>query len=522
MAFLEFMCPGALAEGYFPPPGSDRSVCPRPILGTYDDHDFGWNNGNRREPDKKRFKDMFLDAIGEPAFSERRNSLRGAWGKETLIVGGDNAAGSGRQSDGSASPHTQSDDSLEVDVFLLDERYDREPLPCWTNRKYCEAVLQAGAANGRNSRHAWCVDFLIGSNGTGGVGVDGVGTGGSCCRKDEEIFLGWCQDAREDPSRQSHPLWAEACDVSSPAFGRRALALDPSDSSNIIVVAGSDSDSTWSSEASEAMGYIDTEQGAPFCDVLGRPQRSWLRNALAVSNAPLKLIVSGSVVLGNPVWQDRVVYTLDDNDAGKKTTVVNASFCSSDDMDCYAAAQAELLYLAATAGGCTLLLTGDYHWSDVKVLDATNDASTYNLEPAIHRGLDRAAGIMPGVDSNNDDRSSDDRRYKVGATFPGSGVVQVMSSGLTRSTSPNESCAEFFSKGFTTDAAGLRVGEKGTCEAVVTGGSFATIHVTRKGKELTAIEILLRDRSGDVRYRHDINPETCRAEPVIIAPTSTS
>ena len=110
MAFLEFMCPGALAEGYFPPPGNDRSVCPRPILGTYDDHDFGWNNGNRREPDKKRVKDMFLDAIGEPAFSERRNSLRGAWGKETLIVGGDNAAGSARQSDGSASPHTQSDD----------------------------------------------------------------------------------------------------------------------------------------------------------------------------------------------------------------------------------------------------------------------------------------------------------------------------------------------------------------------------------------------------------------------------
>ena len=167
------------------------------------------------------------------------------------------------------------------------------------------------------------------------------------------------------------------------------------------------------------------------------------------------------------------------------------------------------------------MLTMKFFKNDVKVLDATNDASTYNLEPAIHRGLDRAAGIMPGLDSNGD-RSSDDRRDKVGATFPGSGVVQVMSSGLTRSTSPNESCAEFFSKGFTTDAAGLRVGEKGTCEAVVTGGSFATIHVTRKGKELTAIEILLRDRSGDVRYRHDINPETCRAEPVIIAPTSTS
>ena len=37
-AFLEYMCPGFLASGKFPPAGGDRAVCPRPILGVYDDH----------------------------------------------------------------------------------------------------------------------------------------------------------------------------------------------------------------------------------------------------------------------------------------------------------------------------------------------------------------------------------------------------------------------------------------------------------------------------------------------------
>jgi alkaline phosphatase D len=48
-AFVEYMCPGAEARGEFPPAGGDRRACPRPILGTYDDHDFGWNNGNGEE-----------------------------------------------------------------------------------------------------------------------------------------------------------------------------------------------------------------------------------------------------------------------------------------------------------------------------------------------------------------------------------------------------------------------------------------------------------------------------------------
>ena len=48
-AFVEYMCPGAALRGDFPPPGNERGACPRPILGVYDDHDFGWNNGNGEE-----------------------------------------------------------------------------------------------------------------------------------------------------------------------------------------------------------------------------------------------------------------------------------------------------------------------------------------------------------------------------------------------------------------------------------------------------------------------------------------
>eukprot|EP00955_Chlamydomonas_euryale_P045434 353152-Chlamydomonas_euryale.AAC.1 len=47
-AFLEYMCPGSAARPHWPPAGSDPAACPRPVLGTYDDHDFGWNNGNGR------------------------------------------------------------------------------------------------------------------------------------------------------------------------------------------------------------------------------------------------------------------------------------------------------------------------------------------------------------------------------------------------------------------------------------------------------------------------------------------
>jgi alkaline phosphatase D len=41
------------------------------------DHDWGWNNGNKRLPRKHEFKNLFLDALGEAASSPRRNANNG-------------------------------------------------------------------------------------------------------------------------------------------------------------------------------------------------------------------------------------------------------------------------------------------------------------------------------------------------------------------------------------------------------------------------------------------------------------
>ena len=50
--FLDYMCPKAALAGVSPPIGVDETMCSRPILGIYDDHDFGVNNGNKFFPYK--------------------------------------------------------------------------------------------------------------------------------------------------------------------------------------------------------------------------------------------------------------------------------------------------------------------------------------------------------------------------------------------------------------------------------------------------------------------------------------
>lgn len=64
---------------------------------------------HRRLPDKAVFKSMFLDALGEPQDSPRRSSDTGLQAHYVL-----NAGQAGR----------------EIDVLLLDERYERDTLPC--------------------------------------------------------------------------------------------------------------------------------------------------------------------------------------------------------------------------------------------------------------------------------------------------------------------------------------------------------------------------------------------------------
>ena len=44
-----------------------------PVIGTWDDHDFGGNNVDKSYPMKRETQQLFLDFIGEPLSSERRN-----------------------------------------------------------------------------------------------------------------------------------------------------------------------------------------------------------------------------------------------------------------------------------------------------------------------------------------------------------------------------------------------------------------------------------------------------------------
>jgi hypothetical protein len=131
--------------------------------------------------DKQRFKTMYLDAVGEAQNSPRRSSVRGMWGSHVLQATGGGPEVEvlmnanialhcatlnhfGLQHFESLFPsaclrhqlyafrgslldfsiyvqkYLNDDYAFLIQVFLLDERYDRSPLPCWTRRAYCESV----------------------------------------------------------------------------------------------------------------------------------------------------------------------------------------------------------------------------------------------------------------------------------------------------------------------------------------------------------------------------------------------
>ncbi|CEL96472.1 unnamed protein product [Vitrella brassicaformis CCMP3155] len=304
--FLRFMCPKWNQSYDTPIPGPD---CHRPILGTYDDHDFMWNNGNRRLPNKLQAKNLFLDAVGEPASSPRRNAARGV--EHLYVLNKDTA-------------------DKRVGVYLLDERYYRDPLPCQTRRSYCQQLIEdleasnnstnetrrAPAAEPNQDLRGFCEDFL----------KEGVG----CCLKDEQMFdarNGWCNQAS---SKQS-PLYEEACDPTSALFGRRPLAYNAA--THTLTADGGE---YWPSSS--------------FCEVLGPTQRSWLETSLRQSDAAVNLVVSSSVVLFNP-------------------DACGPQDGSYDNWECYRPAQRQLLASIARSGAsCVVLLVGDFHWGDIKVL----------------------------------------------------------------------------------------------------------------------------------------------------------
>lgn len=309
-AFLDYMCPGWQDSGHIPPAGTDQIICPRPIVGIYDDHDFGWNNGNRRNPVKAEMKNIFLDGLGEPRDSPRRSAVDGLQTSYVL-----NKGHGGR----------------EVLALLTDGRYFREPLPCGVRAQWCAGVLKS-PATGSAGDVAFCEDFLQG----GWTGE------GSCCTKDE-MWAAWCNNATtaSDHHRKyvCDPTWAE--------FGTEGLLLDPSD--NVTIVHPNDQ--LWQDRQGDMGSRMLQGADSPMCEVLGPRQRGWLASQLSEnSDVALTVVASGSVVMGSIGYSDF------------------HGPCSGDDWECYKPAQVNLLHtLGNASSGCVVLAVGDYHFADIKL-----------------------------------------------------------------------------------------------------------------------------------------------------------
>jgi len=73
-----------------------------PVIGVWDDHDYGINNGGKKHPTKARAQQMFLDFIGEPQGTDRRKQ------------------------EGVYTSYTYGEGQNTVKLFLLDVRYNRD------------------------------------------------------------------------------------------------------------------------------------------------------------------------------------------------------------------------------------------------------------------------------------------------------------------------------------------------------------------------------------------------------------
>ncbi|GAX80017.1 hypothetical protein CEUSTIGMA_g7456.t1 [Chlamydomonas eustigma] len=284
------------------------------------DHDSGWNNGNDRLPGKHIVKNMFLDAIGEPRDSPRRTYTSGLQTSYTLHgPPGDNDANA-----------AQDPSSREVQVVLLDERYYRDPLPCSVRKAWCNRVLSSDSSDPDSL--AWCKDFVL-NDGSFGVG--------SCCPRDD-LLMQWCS---QPGVNSSHPLWSNACDPTSLSYGLTPVAMNAETGALNVV-----DNEMYAKQQAQLWPWL--VKASPICDVLGVTQRRWLQQELASSSAPLRIIASGSVPFGSIGFSG------------------SQGSCSGDDWECWRPAQVNFLHTlaASVTKGCVLILTGDYHYADIKVV----------------------------------------------------------------------------------------------------------------------------------------------------------
>lgn len=83
-------------------PGYRQFIEKYPVAGIWDDHDFGDNNSGKNYPLKKQSQQFFLDFLGEPANTERR------------------------QRQGIYTSHTYGEGDKRARMILLDTRYHRD------------------------------------------------------------------------------------------------------------------------------------------------------------------------------------------------------------------------------------------------------------------------------------------------------------------------------------------------------------------------------------------------------------
>ena len=77
-----------------------------PVIGVWDDHDYGCNNGDKTFPKKHAVREIFLDFIGEPADSDRRVERDTGIYQDYVII---------------------TPDKIKVHYILLDVRFDFDP-----------------------------------------------------------------------------------------------------------------------------------------------------------------------------------------------------------------------------------------------------------------------------------------------------------------------------------------------------------------------------------------------------------
>jgi alkaline phosphatase D len=134
----------------------------------------------------------------------------------------------------------------------------------------------------------------------------------------------------------------------------------------------------WAASAQAGGGWRRLIEGgaSPLCEVLGPSQRRWLRSVLGLDDggdssssgssskgqqqqrrqsqsSPLKLVASGSVLAGSLGH-------------GSPADGPGTECGGGDELSCWHRAQVNLLHTLANASGCVVVLTGDFHFSDIK------------------------------------------------------------------------------------------------------------------------------------------------------------